>query len=222
MPLLSGIGKLRAAGKSGYGKNLSRLAIGAGIATGLSRENVAETSFDYMNEVLLGDPEADRAMLGRDIGWSAFVNPMGNPATAAMTGMVGGAGVGAYAGFKAGGVAGAVGGGLLGGLLGGTASAISTTVPYLNSTIIGDAFNDDAGQAAAQQMAEKNIYKNQGINRYDVPNSMSAYDAVVERQGRARNEDYYGYDFPSARSSGGRSNGASGDIVLGMYNMRMG
>lgn len=92
---------------------------------------------------------------------------------------------------------------------------------FINPTIMGDAFADDAKDTAAERLAESNFRA--GANRSSVPNSIYEYQAAVQRTGTAANEDYYGYDFPAPVTRRQRRDyGATGDIVFGAYNMRLG
>lgn len=92
---------------------------------------------------------------------------------------------------------------------------------YINPTIIGDAFMDDGGRKASEQLAQRNV--DEGVSRYPIPNSIYEYQASVQRTGVAADDDYYGYNFPApVTRRRKRDYGATGDIVFGAYNMRMG
>lgn len=64
MPRL-GIGKLvNRAGKSRVGRASTLALVGGGAAVGLAGSNISEKSFDMYSDVMLGNPQVDRALLG--------------------------------------------------------------------------------------------------------------------------------------------------------------
>lgn len=72
--LLANVGK-----KATFGRYSTMAAVGVGVGAALASEDVSTRSFDYMSEVLLGDPQADRAILGTDVGWGAMMGFDPNP-----------------------------------------------------------------------------------------------------------------------------------------------
>lgn len=197
MALLRNIGR---AMKPGRG-TASTLAIAGGAGVyGFSTGNVGTNSFDHATELLLGSSDVDEAVMGTSMGWGNWVNPFHNPATAATTGAVGGGLLGGLLGGIGRGTRGAVLGSILGGAVGAVGNATAFMAPYVNPSTVGDAFSEDRGAIVAKRLAERNV--DAGWNLYDIPNS--SYIGNSPRPTRL-------YDT-----------GASGDMVFGMWNSRMG
>lgn len=209
--------------------------LGLGIA-GLQAANTLSTqTFDAASEILLGNAEADRALIGADMGWGNFWNPLGGPvehaAAGGAVGFLGGAvgGTMGMAGLASMGklnkwsgaatMLGALGLGTTAGAVGGAATQIA---PYVNSTTMGWAFRDDKAAEARMNLAQANV--DAGWNTTNIPDSIFDYGGRTMRTGVAQDQGYYGTSFPGPTSRNRRNytTGATGDIVLGAYNLRMG
>lgn len=238
MPELSSIGRLIARGlESPKYSAFMAGAAGFGVLGAIEGRKLSKSSFDYTSQILLGTPQADQAITGTDLGWSNFVVPSIMPPEyigAPMFGGMAGAAVGGVAGGiglhtlrdagkdigKLGGLGLIAGGLTLGGMLGFGIGFKDHTMKYINETSIHNAFAPNLPRRTEQRLAQDNVKK--GYNNTDVPNSIFPYGGAYTDVGVAADEDYYASDFPGpVNRPRGYTTGATGDLVLGAYNMRM-
>lgn len=202
------------------------LLFGGAAVAGFASQHPVNRMFDNLSEVAFDTPDADNAFLGRDINASIFMNPLARPLPSAIAGggvgsLIGGGAGAALGGWRGkwGAIVGGVVGALAGGSVGAAAGAISPIKPFLNSNVIGDAFREDKLREASMNMAARTVKT--GFNRNDVLGSAYFYNPQVSRAGVAANDDYYTTGFPGPTNRPNRySTGASGDLVLGLHNLR--
>lgn len=239
MPSLGSIGTLIGRGLESpkYSAFLAGAA-GLGIAGAIQGHKLSKSSFDYASQALLGTSQADQMIAGTDLGWGNFEIPQVAPLVAAggagTVGALAGGGLGRFAGRAIGnmarfgegshssalGWAGTVLGAVLGGTMGAAGGLAGVIGPYTNEVTLHNAFAPNRALRAERILAADNVKK--GYNNTDAPNSIFPYGGAYTNTGAAADEDYYANDFPGpVNRPRGYTTGATGDLVLGAYNMRM-
>jgi hypothetical protein len=218
MGLISGLGKVtRATGRAATSSTGSKAIIGGALAAGVY-STAARPAMDASLDIAFNDPDADRKFTGGKLSplifgggviggaanaarlaspqyYSDYANV--SPPPLVQAGAIGGAGI--------------LGGGLgalIGGALGGTKGALRGG---LIGSIGGSAAMAAPGIMVASHRAEKNMRSGIGVNKRLNPNTLNL-DWNAPQESYLRNS--------SIRRQ--QQMNSSGDMVLGMYNLRRG
>lgn len=218
----------------GVGRSLLGLGMGAGTAIGVAgaigSTDPIRHSMNASQEIAFGTTEFDNELLGRDIS-PMMAQGFPYPKTSAYLG----AGAGGLAGGLAGGAGGwslgkgwksrsalGIAGMAMGTSVGGTIGAGVGLRPWLNSETVAMSNAITKNEETTQALREKDI-KN-GYRRLNYSGSDLPYIPAVVNEGRSGDQDNYDLysPIPLPRRSRLSNNNATGDIVFGAYNLRMG
>lgn len=209
----------------GKATGVAALAILSGMAAGVNSEDPMNRVFDYAMESAFDDPNADRLILGQDASFGMMMMPRPSMQGGAAGGAIGGGALGALVGGI--GAARSFRGAMIGGAVGtvlGAATGFNAAFPgglrgSLNPEMMADAFGPAKNKALEAAMTNVE----DGYTRRAYFNSSQPWVPEEQYPGVAGDPSYYQNTFPGSPSGRRRySNNASGDIVLGLYNLRMG
>lgn len=205
MPVFAGksIAKRMAASRMQY---VLPLAVGMGAA--INSADPMQGSINFAQEAAFGSDQVDNTVLGTDLTPGMFMPISPTQRVGGTT--IAGAGVGALMGKGRGALVGAAAGAALG-----MAGQYRAMRPFLNPTIMGEAFGKKRDIAAEmnKEDAERGYRKlpHSGNTLPYIP------DTVISG---SHSYDVYDPGIPVARRRRVRPQ-ATGDMVFGMYNLRM-
>ena len=218
---------LKVGAKIASSSKLKKFGVAAGLMAavgyGAARQDPVQYTMNATQEAMFGTDQIDNMVLGTDLSARNFVGlPFGasiNPGSSAVGGAALGGGIGAVLGRgRIGALAGGAIGAGIGAITGGVAGAINSNTgrvlfPREN---VADMFSDRSLNKQAFEFRRADRLQAQGI----LENAAEYPTFGEEDSGRGYSE-YKNSTFPQ-RMTSRNWDSATGDIVLGSYNLRRG